>query len=246
MVAREGERTRPMVPAPASLRRYLNFAKLPDPALEVARRVLDDDADFRRRVAGVADEEAVGRGGWLFLHRPDGWRQELDRLLQEAAAAGIAAKDERHDRSTQRRLAGTEAALARAEAAAHASAAEAQAIRLDLHDERLAARALADEVDRLRAEVEQLAAERHEARQRLRAAEAIGADRTAALRAVRHEARMLQAELGQAVPGAARPSLPPVEPPFDVDAASAAVDEAADAANRLAAALAGLRRLLDR
>ena len=68
LVAREGERAdatprRRREP----LRRYLNFARLPDPALEVARRVLDDDADFRDGVTAAVDEERVGRAGWLFL-----------------------------------------------------------------------------------------------------------------------------------------------------------------------------------
>ena len=69
MVAREGERATPVVAAPTQLRRYLNFARLPDPALEVARRVLDDDPAFRERVAMSTGEVVVGRAGWLFLDR---------------------------------------------------------------------------------------------------------------------------------------------------------------------------------
>ena len=92
----------------------------------MARRVLDDDPAFRSRVAEATGEDVIGRPGWLYLLRPEGWEAELDRLLQEAAAAEIAAKDERHERGAQRRLAGAEAALARAEAAARTSATEAQ------------------------------------------------------------------------------------------------------------------------
>lgn len=253
-VARAGDRATPQEPAPASLRRYLSFAKLPDPALEVARRVLDDDEPFRRRVAAVAEEDLVGRAGWLFLHRPDGWAAELDRLLQEAAAAEIAAKDERHERGASRRLAGAEAALARAEAAARTSATAAQQARAELDTERLAGRALTDEVDRLRHDVELLTSERGELIRRLKGAEATANARTAELRAARHELHMAQAELAQALAGGVPVDLPaPAAQPepavvevaggLDPDEVAALVSGATDAADALRAALDALAAL---
>lgn len=219
-VARAGEKATPVTPAPAPLKRYLNFARLPDPALEVARRVLDDDEAFRSRVAGATAEDVVGRPGWLYLQRPDGWQAELDRLLQEAAAAEMAAKDERHERGAQRRLAGAEAAVARAEAAARASATEALTAQHTLQAEREAARALAEEAERLRGQLEQLSVERGELIRRLKGAEATANQRTSELRATRHELRMAQAELAGGDIAAPAPVVEPaaVAPPAPAEA----------------------------
>ncbi|HET6665475.1 MAG TPA: NYN domain-containing protein [Acidimicrobiales bacterium] len=188
--------------APPALRRYLNFARLPDPALDVARRVLDDDVEFRSRVAAEVDEDAVGRGGWLFLQRPEGWLAELDALLQRAAAAEIASKVERHERDAQRRLAGAEAALVRAETTARAKTDEAASVRLELETERRSREALEARLTDLNAEVEALRDERTQLIRRLKAAEATGAERSQQLRSTRHELRMVQAELTQVLPDA--------------------------------------------
>jgi predicted RNA-binding protein with PIN domain len=204
-VARRGERSVPVVPAPPPLRRYLNFARLPDPALDVARRVLDDDVAFRSRVAAEVDEDTVGRAGWLFLHRPDGWLAELDTLLQRAAAAEIASKAERHERDAQRRLAGAEAALARAESAARTKTDEAAAARSERDNERRAREEAEARSVELAAEVEALREERTQLIRRLKAAEATGAERSSELRSARHELRMVQAELAQVVPDAPVP-----------------------------------------
>jgi predicted RNA-binding protein with PIN domain len=198
VVAREGERASPSVPAPTQLRRYLNFARLPDPALEVARRVLDDDAEFRDRVARSTSEVVVGRAGWLFLQRPDGWLEELDELLQQAAAAELAAKSERHERGAQRRLAGAEAALARAEAVTQAATTDLAGARAELAGEQEAHRATTARLARAEAEVERLQRERAELIRRLKSTEASAVERSAELRATRHELRMAQAELAQA------------------------------------------------
>lgn len=216
MVAREGERASPAVPAPTQLRRYLNFARLPDPALEVARRVLDDDEAFRERVARSTGEVVVGRAGWLFLERPEGWLEELDELLQQAAAAELAAKSERHERGAQRRLAGAEAALARAEAVTQAATTDLAGVRAALAGEQEAHRATSARLASAEAEVERLQRERAELIRRLKSTEATAVERTAELRATRHELRMAQAELAQAGLGGAdgAPAADPdVEPP---------------------------------
>lgn len=44
-------------------------------------KVLDDDRAFRSLVADEATEDVVGRAGWLYLHRPEGWDDELDQLV---------------------------------------------------------------------------------------------------------------------------------------------------------------------
>src|SRR5687768_6723389 len=98
LVAREGERGVPPRVAPQPVRRYLNFARLPDPALEVARRVLDEDAGFRAEVAKAVDEDRVGAAGWLFVTRPHGWQAEVEALVQKASAEEVAAKEDRAER----------------------------------------------------------------------------------------------------------------------------------------------------
>ncbi|HEX2273387.1 MAG TPA: hypothetical protein VHG90_05905, partial [Acidimicrobiales bacterium] len=83
-VARAGEDATPMAPAPAALRPFLHFSRLPAAALVAARRTLDADASFRARVAEEVSEAQVGRAGWLFLNRPEGWEEDLDGLVRRA------------------------------------------------------------------------------------------------------------------------------------------------------------------
>ena len=87
-VARAGEEDTPVVPAPPSLRPFLHFAKLRGQAVVAARKAVDGDDDFRARVAEAVDEEEVGRAGWLWLTRPEGWEAELEALEQDVAEAG--------------------------------------------------------------------------------------------------------------------------------------------------------------
>lgn len=247
-VARDGERATPAVPAPAPLRRYLSFARLPDPALEVAKRVLEDDDAFRGRVAAAVDEDTVGRAGWVFLARPDGWEAELDALRKEAAARSVAHKEERAEREAQRRLAGAEAAAARAEAAAIAAAGDAERARVELAEERSAAAGLAAELARARDEATRATTERAAAIRRLKEVEATLAERTAELRRVRHELRMAQAELAApGAPGHARDEPDePVEPVerLDREGLVVAVSDAFGALQQLTAALASASDLL--
>ena len=234
LVARAGERATPPRIAPQPVRRYLNFARLPDPALEVARRVLDEDAGFRAEVTKAVDEERVGAAGWLFLTRPDGWQAEVEALVQKASAEELASKEDRAERGAQRRLAGAEAAATRAEAAATAALRDAQRARGELEVERAETRPLRDEVTRLRAELDEARASRAGTIAKLKEAEANLAARTAEVRSLRHELRMAQAELAQGDP-AARP-----EPPAE-DPAASARDEAAAAARDEALAIAVAR-----
>src|SRR5580765_7097520 len=107
-VAREGEAAEPTEPAPAPLRRYLRFARLPAPALDIARRVVEEDDAFRERVAAHLTEDAVGEAGWLWLTRPEGWETRLDELRKQQQEQDHALHEERVERESQRRLAGAE------------------------------------------------------------------------------------------------------------------------------------------
>lgn len=80
-VARQGTQSAPVVEPPAALRNFLQSPQPSRRALRAAHRALDGDAGFRRRVADQAATDAyVGRAGWLFLHRPDGWDLEFEEL----------------------------------------------------------------------------------------------------------------------------------------------------------------------
>ena len=114
-VARAGDEATPIEPPPPALRPFLHFAKLPRPALVAARRVLDADDEFRARVLDAVTESDVGRSGWIYLARPDGWEDELAALLANAADAGAAAGERRAEGDARKRLAGAEAARRRAE-----------------------------------------------------------------------------------------------------------------------------------
>src|SRR5262245_60599616 len=92
----------------------MRFQKLPAAALVPVRRVLDEDAEFRERVAKVATEGLAGRAGLLFLTRPEHWEEELEQLLiDEAREAEMAAAADL-DRTAAKKLAAAEQAARRA------------------------------------------------------------------------------------------------------------------------------------
>lgn len=163
-VARSGEEDTPVVPAPVPLRPFLNFAKLSSSAVATTRRAVDGDEDFRARVAEEVSEDEVGRAGWLWLTRPDGWQEELDALASGAAEAGEAAAERRAENEARRRLAGAEAATQRAEAAAAAAQAESTRATAALAEERRARRGATDEAEDLARRLDQVTAERDQAR----------------------------------------------------------------------------------
>lgn len=79
-VAKKGAEANPPLPVPAAMRSFLYVPQLPRRAMTVARRVIDEDPNFRARVAAAAPEAKVGRAGYLWLHRPYGWEHEFAEL----------------------------------------------------------------------------------------------------------------------------------------------------------------------
>ncbi|HWI05738.1 MAG TPA: hypothetical protein VNT52_18165, partial [Acidimicrobiales bacterium] len=163
-VARSGEEDTPVEPAPVALRPFLHFAKLSSSAVAASRRAVDGDDGFRARVAEAVSEDEVGRAGWLWLTRPDGWQEELDGLASGAAEAGEAAAERRAENDARRRLAGAEAGRKRAEEAAASALAESARATSALTEERRARRAATDEAQDLARRLEQVTAERDQAR----------------------------------------------------------------------------------
>lgn len=239
-VAREGEDDTPAVPAPAPLRPFLRFARLPPRALSATRRTLDGDEDFRARVAEAADEQEVGRPGWLFLSRPEGWEEELAALVEGAGQAAREEADRKAEHDARRRLAGVQDALRRAEEAAAAARAEAAAAVAALGEERRARVAAEASAETAARRVEDLVAERDRAR-------AASATAKAELETLRRRVADLEAQRRPVAAPAAAPEpevvLPPPgpppapapsPPPFDAAAVGSGLEEAATAASALA------------
>ncbi len=79
-VARRGWEANPPVEPPAPMRSFIYLPQLPRRAMTVAQRVMDEDPEFRSRVAAAATEVRVGRAGYLWLHRPPGWETTFGML----------------------------------------------------------------------------------------------------------------------------------------------------------------------
>ncbi len=164
-IAVAGARMRPPVPSPPALKPYLRFQKLPGAALGPVRRAVEGDDEFRQRIAAVVDEELAGRVGWLWLHRPDGWTDEVAGLVAAEQAGEAAATEERQERAASKRVEAAEATARRATG-------EAAALRAELageHDRRVEAEALRSRLER---KVAQLELELTGARRRVATAEA--------------------------------------------------------------------------
>lgn len=82
-VAREDTEANHPVQPPASMRSFLYVSDLPRRAITVAQQAIEDDSDFRARVASRASEETVGRAGYLWLGRPPGWAAEFEGLTAD-------------------------------------------------------------------------------------------------------------------------------------------------------------------
>lgn len=115
VVAVRGQAGEPPRPVPRRLRPFLHFTRLPDKALPVARRALEDDDEFRHLVRDATSEELVGRASWLFLDRPPGWEDELGSLAVAAQEEASAALEARTESAAVRKLAVAEDARQRAE-----------------------------------------------------------------------------------------------------------------------------------
>lgn len=222
-VARAGARASPPVPAPQALRGVLHFKKFPAAALDFALRALDEDEEFRARVSDAVTEAQVGPAGWLYLTRPDGWREAVEELAEAEARREQAVEEERGAQRAERRLDAVEARLQSAEQRAREAVEDAEAARRDLNAERQARRQVQEELDGLRAAASaaadaQAAAEAERDAARAEAGEAREARAAAAQRAAAAEAAL-----------ASRPVAEPIDPGPDPKLVEKAGQAAADA-----------------
>jgi predicted RNA-binding protein with PIN domain len=180
------------------LRPYLGFAKLSRAALSAIARVVDQDDDFRARVAASSDEGAVGRGGWLWLARPPGWADDLAAIeaedREQRASRAAEQREARDERSAARRLAATQAALTRAETVAEERRLELDRLQRELDGVRGARTATDARVAELETTVAQLDEARAAAVRNLKDAEARLVNRATELKAVKARLRSVEAE----------------------------------------------------
>jgi predicted RNA-binding protein with PIN domain len=209
------------VPPPPALRPYLSFAKQTPRSLEAIARVVERDDEFRGKVAEVVAEAEVGRAGWLWLTRPEGWRAELAGLEAASAAREAVEVEEREERAATRKLAAAQAAAVRAETEAAARLAELDEIRTELAGERTAhARALA-RVAELEALLEDLTAARAEVVRNLKVVESRLVDRATEVKAVKARVRALEAEARDLrTEAGAQPRSDPATSPAEADTAA--------------------------
>lgn len=238
-----GTKSKPPRPAPSSLRPFLRFQKLPERALGPVRKVVDSDDEFRATVRVVATEDLVGRAGYLWLHRPPGWEDELVRLAEEASAEEHEHEADREERAAVRRLDAAEQALMRAQADAAAARADAEQARAELELERRARRDLEAQFERVGRRTRQLDIELGAARRKADEAEAKVAEldrdlasASSAAAELQQRAASLQWERDALTELAA--ATPAAEPAADLDRVG--LREAFSAAAKALAAIAEL------
>jgi predicted RNA-binding protein with PIN domain len=219
-VARRGLTEDPPVVPPARLRPFLTFTRLSPAVLQAVARVVDSDEGFRARVAGAVDEDVVGRAGWLWLQRPDGYLDDLDALEQDAESAAAAQADDREERTARKRLAAARAAADRASAMARAHAQEVDELRAELAGERARLAEVHDQATELSDELERTRSERTRAVRELKDVETRLVARSAEIKQAKEQVRSLKDELGR---DGQAPS-PLVDPVHPTDSAAVAVE----------------------
>ncbi len=160
VVARAGAVADPPVKVPAALRPILRFTRLNARALQTVRRAVEEDDELRSRVLEAVDEDAIGRPAWLWLARPDRWREDLDALVAGVEEDRQESEAVREVTRLRRAVAGTEASARRAEAGLQRAEEDAARAREASAGDRAARREAEERAGRLEAEVARLDAER--------------------------------------------------------------------------------------
>lgn len=217
-VAVTDTRQRGSLSIPVELRRFMRSPKLSGTALAAVRRAVEGDHDFRKHVASRATDELVDRVGLLWLDRPDGWAAAILDLLPPAEREAVRRREDRRQEAAQ-------------ETAARAKA-EIDAAVAQFERERLAHRDALVEIDRLRAELDDVRKRLREAQRNEHAATQARAKADADLAA----ARSLLAQ---------SPALTEPEPSVDIEALRRLIDQAKNVAGELGDVLATARGALE-
>jgi len=170
-IAAAGSRQRPPLMFPGELRPLFRLQRLSGQALRTARRAIVADDVFRRRIGSVVGPELLGEPGLLWLQRPDGWRERLRVLADDAASEASAADLATQLRSAERRRLAAEQAAARAIAELAAAKAVGERSDAELATTAAELEALRRELAEVRAQVQQLRLDARRAADRQRTAD---------------------------------------------------------------------------
>ncbi|MGB6059567.1 MAG: NYN domain-containing protein [Microthrixaceae bacterium] len=168
---------------PKPLRPLIRFKKLPSKALRTVREVLDQDAEFRERVVDGVNEGDLDRASWLFLARPEGWREEYELLVAAMDEQAL----ERESRSAERRLENLEANYGRTKLELADARRQLKSLETLLDNERAEHARLVDKGESLVARIAELEAERGSVIRNLKTAELLSVERLARIRALEAE-----------------------------------------------------------
>lgn len=113
-IAAAGSRQRPPLVFPPALRPLFRLQRLSGQALRTARQAIAADDVFRCRVGSVVGPELLDEPGLLWLQRPDGWRERLRVLAEQADAEAAVADLASQLRGAERRRLAAEQGAARA------------------------------------------------------------------------------------------------------------------------------------
>ena len=254
VLARTEARRRDAAPLPSAIAPLVQFRRLPTRARRTVVEVLDEDPQFRRRVADGVREADLDRASWLFLTRPDGWQDELDLLAAAWHEEHQGAAEARREQSAQRRVEQLGAALEKAREESAASAERAAAAEQEVAGLRERHARTSAERDELRARAEELDEARARAVRELKQAETSAARRLDELRSARRQLDELQQvvrEMEASPSTGPEPVVDDVERPpaptaadVDLAAVAQAVTNAASAAATLGEALSTAAGLL--
>ena len=208
-MVRAEAKAKPSRPAPLPISRLLRFRQLPPIGIDTVVVALESDPDLRARVQATTTEREVGRVGWLWLARPDGWDTELRGALGDLAADDGAPSIDTvgSDAQLKRRLAGAERAVARS----RESVTRLETDNVRLREEVVALRAerdaLAGSARAMKADTDHASTERVRAVGDLKRIEKLLARRDEERRALQQRVDELQAASAQSRPTSAVASI---------------------------------------
>ena len=160
------------ITVPRELRAVSSKSRIPTGSLGRLRRAIDGDDRFRAAIAAGALPELVDPIGILWLQRPDGWQEHIERLVTDMAAEEADAdlstalrREEKRRRAAEQVAVRLRADLVERDAVIGVHQSDADSLRADVVKAE-------DEVAALRAELVDLRIEARHARDREAAAKA--------------------------------------------------------------------------
>ena len=170
LMAQEGQKFKPPLKYPSTLKRYFTVSRIPTSALGGIVRAVERDTEFREAIAAGALPELVDEIGRAWLLRPDGWRGDIAGLIDEAETAEAEADAAKQLKKADKRRVAAEQVAARTRAelvVLQQSVAERDDVIEGLRSDVVK---LSDEIEAMKAELVDTRIEARHARDREKAA----------------------------------------------------------------------------